>query len=89
MTKMASALSGHPDSTDEFVRDLEESGYPVDGSTQQLVPQSDGLSVGSDRPGFLPVQPDSAQTISPAPTESKCCGDVDEQGPATDTARAS
>jgi hypothetical protein len=62
MTKMAAGLSENPDSSDELVRDFEESGYPVDGSTEQFVPQAAGLPV--DRPGFLPVQLDNAQAIS-------------------------
>jgi hypothetical protein len=45
MTKTATGPSENPDSTDELVRDLEESGYPVDGATEQFVPQPDGLSV--------------------------------------------
>jgi hypothetical protein len=37
MTKTAAGFSENPDSTnstDNLVRDLEESGYPVDGSTE-------------------------------------------------------
>jgi hypothetical protein len=89
MTKTAAGLSENPDltnSTDELVRDIEESGYPVDGSTEQFVPQPDGLSV--DRPGFPPVQLDNAQAISTTPTENKSTsrGDVDEQGHVADIA---
>jgi hypothetical protein len=61
MTKTAAGLSENPDSTDELVRDLEESGYPVDGATEKFVPQPDGLSV--KRPGFPPMQLDNAQAI--------------------------
>ncbi len=71
MTKTATGPSKNTDSTDELVRDLEESGYPVDGATEQLVPQPDGLSVETDGHGFTPVQPDSAQAISTIPTENK------------------
>ena len=78
MTKTAAGLSENPDSTDELVRDLEESGYPVDGSTEQFVPPPDGLTV--ERTGFPPVQLDNAQAISITPTENKSTsrGDVDE-----------
>jgi len=61
MTKTAAGLSENPDSTDELVRDLEESGYPVDGSTEQFVPQPNVQSV--ERPGFPPVRLDNAQAI--------------------------
>jgi hypothetical protein len=82
MTKTAAGFSENPESTDELVRDLDESGYPVDGSTEQFVPRPDGLSVDSDRPEFHPEQFDSAQTISTTPTENKGTsrGEVDEQG---------
>src|ERR1035438_9723113 len=82
MTKTTTGPSENPDSTDELVRDLEESGYPVDGATEQFVPQPDGLSVETDGPGFPPVQPDYAQAISTTTTENKSTssGDVDEQG---------
>jgi len=64
MTKTAAGFSESPDSIDDLVRDLEESGYPVDGSTEQFVPQPDGLTLKSDRPGFPPAQPDGAHKIS-------------------------
>ena len=51
MTKTAAGFSENPDSTDNLVRDLEESGYPVDGETAQFAPQPDSLTVESDRPG--------------------------------------
>ena len=84
MTKTAAGLSENPNSTDELVRDLEESGYPVDGATEQFVPQPDGLSV--ERPGFPLVQLDNAQAISTTPTENKSSsrGDVDEQDHSAD-----
>jgi len=69
MTKTAAGFSKNPDSTDDLVRDLEESGYPVDGSTEQFVPQPDDLAVKSDGPGFPPAQPDGAHKISIAPIE--------------------
>jgi len=36
-------LFENPDSNDELVRDLEDSGYPVDGSREQFIRQPDGL----------------------------------------------
>ena len=62
MTRTEAGFCENLDSTNNLVRDLEESGYPVDGSTEQFVPQAAGLPV--DRPGFLPVQLDNAQAIS-------------------------
>ena len=82
MTRTRTGPSENPDSTDELVRDLEESGYPVDGSTGQFVPRSDGLSVESDRPEFPPEQFDSVQTTSTTPSENKSTsrGEVEEPG---------
>jgi len=82
MTKMAAGFSENPDSTDELVRDLEESGYPVDGSTGQFVPQPDGPS--AERPGLPPVQLDNAHAISTTPTENESArrADVKEQSQA-------
>jgi hypothetical protein len=68
MTKTAAGLSENPNST-ELVRDIEESGYPVDGATEQFVPQPDGLGEESERPGLRLVRPGSGHKISHAPTE--------------------
>jgi hypothetical protein len=68
MTETAVSLSGNPDSTDGLVRELEESGYPVDGSTEQFVPQPASLSVES--PGFPPAELNTAQVISGSPENS-------------------
>jgi len=65
MTETAVSLSGNPDSTDGLVRELEESGYPVDGATEQFVPQPEGLAV--EGPGFPPVHLDNVQAISSTP----------------------
>jgi hypothetical protein len=65
MTETAVSLSENPGSTDELVRDLEESGYPVDGSTEQFVPQPASLSV--ERPGFAPAEVNTTQVISGSP----------------------
>lgn len=69
MTKTATGRSVNPDSTDELVRDLEESGYPVDGATERIVPQTDSLSV--ERPGSPSVQLDNAQVISTTPNRKQ------------------
>ena len=37
MAKTAAGLSENPGSTDDLVRDLEDSGYPVDGSREQFI----------------------------------------------------
>ena len=71
MTKTAAGFSENPDSTDNLVRDLEESGYPVDGAKEQFAPQPDSLTAESDGSGFPPAQPDSAHKISIAPTEKR------------------
>jgi hypothetical protein len=82
MTKTAAGLSENPESTNDLVRDLEESGYPVDGAPELFVPQPDGLTLESEIPGFPSVPADSAHTMPNAPSEHKStsCGDVDEQG---------
>jgi hypothetical protein len=82
MTRTQTLPSRDPDSTDELVRDLEESGYPVDGSIGQFVPRPGGLTLESDRPEFHPEQFDSPQIISTTPSENKSTsrGEVDEQG---------
>jgi hypothetical protein len=49
MTETAVSLSGNPDSTDGLVRELEESGYPVDGATEQFVPQPEGVAAEPER----------------------------------------
>lgn len=82
MTIKAAGFSENPESTDDLVRDLEESGYPVDGATEPFVPQPDGLALESERLGFPPVPRDSAHEISTAPSENKSASraDVEEQG---------
>jgi hypothetical protein len=37
LANRAAGLSENPASTDELVRDLEDSGYPVDGSREQFI----------------------------------------------------
>lgn len=82
MTKKAVGFSENPESTDDLVRGLEESGYPVDGATEPFVPQPGGLALKSERPGFPPVLRDSAHEISTAPSENKSANraNVEEPG---------
>jgi hypothetical protein len=46
----------NPGSTDELVRNLEGSGYPVDGSREQLIHQPDGLSVAAGGLAAAPLE---------------------------------
>jgi hypothetical protein len=48
MEKTAVGLLENPGSADELVRDLENGGYPVDGSREQFIRRPDGLSVKAD-----------------------------------------
>jgi len=41
MARTASGVFENPGSTDDLVRDLEDSGYPVDGSREQFIRQPD------------------------------------------------
>jgi len=68
MTKLAAGFSENRDSTDNLVRDLEESGYPVDGAKEQFAPQPDSLTAESDRSEFVLAQPEGAHKISIVPT---------------------
>ena len=49
VAKTSAGLSENPGSTDDLVRVLEDSGYPVDGSREQFIPQPDVLSPSNDR----------------------------------------
>lgn len=69
MTKTEAGFCENPDSTDSLVRDLEESGYPVDGAKEQFAPQPDSLTAESDRSESPLAQPDGPHKISIAPTE--------------------
>ncbi len=60
MTKLAADFSENTDSTDNLVRDLEESGYPVDGAKEQFAPQPDSLTAESDRSEFVLARPEGA-----------------------------
>ena len=81
MARTTDGLFENPHSVDEVVRDLEDSGYPVDGAREQFIRQPDDLSVATDRIAATPVQLDSAQKRCPNPSEDKgtSCGDVTEQ----------
>jgi hypothetical protein len=41
VAKTAAGLSENPGPTDDLVRDLEDSGYPVDGSREQFIREPD------------------------------------------------
>ena len=69
MAKTAADLSENPGLTEELVRDIEDSGYPVDGSREQFIRQPDGLAAAAtSEPGAAPAL-DSAQRIRAIPTE--------------------
>ena len=75
-------------SNDELVRDLEDSGYPVDGSREQFIRQPDGPAVATSELVATPVQLDKngAQRMCATPSErkSRSDGDVPKQGNAAD-----
>jgi len=76
-------------SNDELVRDLEDSGYPVDGSREQFIRQPEGPAVATSELVATPVQLDKngAQRICATPSEgkSRSDGDVPKQGNAADS----
>jgi hypothetical protein len=81
MARTADGLFENQGSADEVVRDLEDSGYPVDGSTGELIRQPDDLFVATDRIVAAPVQLDSA---TPSEDGGTSGSDVAEQGNAAD-----
>ena len=62
MAKPAVDLSENPGSTDELVRDLEDSGYPVDDSREQSMRQPDDLSGATAEFVTASVRPEKAST---------------------------
>ena len=60
-------------SADELVRDLEDSGYPVDGSREEFIRRPDGLSVATGGLVAAPVQLDkgSEQRTGATPSEER------------------
>jgi hypothetical protein len=93
MANTAAGLFENPASTDELVRDLEDSGYPVDGSREQFIRQSDGLSAATGGLAAAPVELDkrSAQRTCATPSDDRGMtgGDVSKQGNAAEVDRAS
>jgi len=91
MAKTATGLSENPGSTDDLVRDLEDSGYPVDGAREQLIRQPDGLSAVTGKVVAAPVQTDRAEKscATPGADKSTSASDVAEQDNAAGIARAS
>jgi hypothetical protein len=49
MKKTATGAAEDSEATDDLVRELEESGYPVDGATEQFVPQPEGVAAEPER----------------------------------------
>ena len=93
---MANTAAGpfeNPASTDELVRDLEDSGYPVDGSREQFIRQPDGLSAATGGIAAAPVELDKriAQRTCATPGDDRGTtgGDVSKQGNAAKVAEAS
>ena len=82
-------LFQNPGSNDELVRDLEDSGYPVDGSTSSLFGNRMVLLYAPSELVATPVQLDKngAQRICATPSEdkSRSDGDVPKQGNAADS----
>lgn len=60
MAKMA--VDSFEDPVDELVRELEDSGYPVDFSREHVIRQPDGLSAPPNTVVAAPGRPSSAQT---------------------------
>jgi hypothetical protein len=93
MAKPVVDLSENPASTDELVRDLEDSGYPVDGSREQFIRQPDGLSAATGGLAAAPAELDkrSAQRTCATPSDDRGTtgGDVSKQGNAAEVAEAS
>jgi hypothetical protein len=92
LANRAAGLSENPASTDELVRDLEDSGYPVDGSREQFYRQSDGHR--RRQADLRPLRWNStsaAQRTCATPNDDRGTtgGDVAEQGNAAGIARAS
>ena len=93
MANTAAGLFENPASTDELVRDLEDSGYPVDGSREQFIRQPDGPAVATSELVAAPVELDkrSAQRTCATPSDDRGMtgGDVSKQGNAAEVDRAS
>ncbi len=91
MAKPAVDQSENPGSTDELVRDLEDSGYPVDGSREQSIRQPEGPLGATDELVTASVQPEKASTQRISATRGKdknrSNGDVPKQGNVADRAR--
>lgn len=92
MAKPVVDLSENPASTDELVRDLEDSGYPVDGSREQFIRQPDGLSAATGGLAAAPAELDkrSAQRTCATPGDDRGTtgGDVSKQGNAAEVCRS-
>ena len=93
MARTATDLSENPGSADELVRDLEDSGYPVDGSREHFILQSDGLAAATNEVVAAPVQLDTggAQGVRATPSDDEGTSDhhVPNQVNAANSRRAS
>ena len=80
--KTTTGLFENPGSTDELVRNLEDSGYPVDGSIERFIRQPDGLSVTAGGLAAAPVEFDkrSAQRTYATPSADRGTRDGEVAG---------
>ena len=69
MAKIAGDLFEEPSSVGELVRDLEDSGYPVDFSREQVIRQPDGPSVPPDTSLAIPRRLSSVPTKCATPRD--------------------
>lgn len=69
MAKIAGDLFEEPSSVGELVRDLEDSGYPVDFSREQVIRQPDGLSAPPETPLAIPRRLSSVPTKCATPRD--------------------
>jgi hypothetical protein len=63
MARTAVGTLENPSAVDEIIRNLEDSGYPVDGSTGEFIRQPDDPFVATDEPvadATVPVKPTPA-----------------------------
>jgi hypothetical protein len=59
----------NPGSVDEVIREIEDSGYPVDGATKGFIRQPDDPSVATDASVATSLELDSAQKKCDVPIE--------------------
>lgn len=74
MTKAAADPFDNPGSNDELVRDLEDSGYPVDSATEGFIRPSDSPSGETDKLVSAPAQLHSARKRCATPEDKSTGG---------------